>query len=244
VALDVREGPYGQAMLDHFHRGDGWEIVEREDGFASIGAGPELYFASFRRWRRAERSAMRFVRGSVLDIGCGAGRAMIHLRERGLEVVGIDNSPGAIEVCRLRGVTGARLLSVEELDESVGLFDTVLLLGGGFGLLGTPARTRRILARLRGVTTGRGRILAANRDPAASGDRDRETAAQHNLRGGRVSGQTRLRIRYRHFATPYFDYFRCAPDEMSTIADGTGWTLVRVLRAGAGEPYVGILEKA
>lgn len=243
VALNHHEDAYGQAMLDHFHGHGGWEIVEREDGFASIGAGPELYFAIFRHGHRAERRAMRFVRGSVLDIGCGAGRAMLHLGHRGLDVLGIDNSPGAIEVCLSRGLTRVRLLSVEELDESIGMFDTVLTLGGGFGLLGTPERARRILASLDRVTTGRARILAANRDPAASGDPDREAAAQQNLRASRVSGQTRLRIRYRRFATPYFDYFRCAPEEMSAIADGTGWTLTRVLEAATGEPYVGILEK-
>lgn len=38
-------------MLDYFQRGDGWEIVEREDGFTSIGWGPELYCTS--RSRRA-----------------------------------------------------------------------------------------------------------------------------------------------------------------------------------------------
>jgi hypothetical protein len=31
---------------------------------------------------------------------------------------------------------------------------------------------------------------------------------------------------------------------MSAIVEGTGWTLVRVLQSGAGEPYVGIIEKA
>lgn len=155
MILDAHEDAYGKAMLDYFHHGEGWEIVEREDGCASIGAGPELYFAGFRRWHRAERRAMRFVRGLVLDIGCGAGRAMLHLRERGLEVVGIDNSPGAIEVCRLRGLSGAQALSLEELDVSVGRFDTVLMLGGGLGLLGTPARAQRTLDQLAQMTTGR-----------------------------------------------------------------------------------------
>lgn len=186
---------------------------------------------------------MRLVRGSVLDVGCGAGRALLHLRERGLQVTGIDNSPGAIEVCRLRGLTDVRLLSIDRLDESVGLFDTVLMLGGGFGSLGTPDHARRTLSRLHRVTRTRARILAANRDPATSSDRDRESAAQANLRAGRISGQARIRIRYRHHATPYFDYFRCGPDEMAAIVEGTGWALARVLKVKEREPYVGVIEK-
>jgi hypothetical protein len=37
-------------------------------------------------------------------------------------------------VCRLRGVEDARLLSLEEIDESLGVFGTVLLMCGNFGL--------------------------------------------------------------------------------------------------------------
>lgn len=157
---------------------------------------------------------------------------------------GIDSSPGAVEVCRRRGVAGVTLASIEGLDDSFGLFDTVLLLGGGFGLLGTPEKARSVLDQLRRITSDRGRILAANRDYTAGSDPDRAAAARRNLDARRVSGQTRIRIRYRYHATPYFDYFRCSPNEMASIVDGTGWTLRRVLDAHAGQPYVGIIEKA
>jgi hypothetical protein len=44
--------------------------------------------------------------------------------------------------------------------------------------------------------------------------------------------------------TLYFDYSRCAPDEMSAIVHRTRWSLVRVLQERADEPYVAIIEKA
>lgn len=94
----------GQALLDFFHHGRGFEIVERDDGDFHLGAGPALYFSEFDAWRQVERDAMDHVKGRVLEVGCGAGRFLLWLRDRGHEVVGIDNSPGAIEVCRLRGL--------------------------------------------------------------------------------------------------------------------------------------------
>lgn len=68
------EDAYGQMMLDYLRDGSGYEIVEHDDGFFGIGAGPRLYFADYDAWRQTERDAMDYVRGRVLDVGCGAGR--------------------------------------------------------------------------------------------------------------------------------------------------------------------------
>ncbi|WP_433163637.1 class I SAM-dependent methyltransferase [Kribbella sp. CA-247076] len=40
------------------------------------------------------------VAGPVLDAGCGPGRLAGHLHARGLQVIGIDLSPGMIEIAR------------------------------------------------------------------------------------------------------------------------------------------------
>ena len=53
------------------------EIMERDDGFIYAG-DPSDYFAPFRRWPPVERRVMRYVRGRVLDVGCGAGRVALH----------------------------------------------------------------------------------------------------------------------------------------------------------------------
>ncbi len=77
---------------------------------------------------------MRFVRGRVLDIGCGAGRVALHLQGRGHEVVGIDISPGAVRSSKGRGVKIVRQMSLETLDDRIGRFDTVIMFGNNFGL--------------------------------------------------------------------------------------------------------------
>ena len=78
------------------------ELIERDDGF--IDVVHMSYLAPVRQWAPAERRGLRFVRGTVLDVGCAAGRVALELQERGYEVVGIDASPGAVEVARRRGV--------------------------------------------------------------------------------------------------------------------------------------------
>jgi SAM-dependent methyltransferase len=219
-------------------------IVERDDGFVETGPA-DVYFAPFRRWPRHQRQAMRLVRGRVLDVGCGAGRAAVHLQERGHEVVAIDVSPGAIEVCRERGVRDARVLALGDIRVGSGLgsFETILMLGNNFGLFGSPRGTRTILRRLAKMTTSRARIITEALDPYVTGQPEHLAYLERNRRRARMPGQVRMRVRYRGQATPWFDYLFVARGEMQDLIDGTGWRIERFLPED-GPLYIAILEKS
>jgi hypothetical protein len=44
-----------------------------------------------------------------------------------------------------------------------------------------------------------------------------------------MSGQLRLRVRYRDYATPWFDYLIASSVEREAVVDGTGWRVGRVI---------------
>jgi len=224
---------FGQMLLD----GTGPEIIERDDGF--LEAMRFNYFAPVRAWPAVERRALRWVRGRVLDAGVGAGRAALELQRRGRSVVGIDVSSGAVEVSRGRGVRDARLLAFEDVDDSVGRFDTVVMFGNNFGLFGSPRKAQRLLRRLRPLAD---RIVAGSNDPYATEDPAHLAYQERNRRQGRMPGQLRLRVRYRDLIGPWFDYLIVSPDEMATILDGTEWRIRRLLRESGSGYYVAILE--
>jgi len=162
--LRPSEDAYGQILLAAFEGHGGQEIMERDDGLIYCG-DPSDYFAPYRRWPPVERRAMRWVRGRVLDVGCGAGRVSLHLQERGHEVLAIDESPLAIEVAKRRGVKNAAVLSLAAVDASLGLFDTFLLIRNNFGLIGAEGDAARLLRRLAAITGARGRIITDSVDP-------------------------------------------------------------------------------
>lgn len=223
---------FGQMLLD----GADSEIVERDDGFVSTAM--LVYFAPVRRWGAVERRALRWVRGRVLDVGVGAGRVALELQERSREVVAIDVSQGAVQVARRRGVRDVRLLALEDVDESLGQFDTLVMFGNNFGLFGSRAKARRLLRRLRPFVR---RIVATSNDPSKTDDPVHLAYHERNRKRGRLPGQLRLRIRYRDLIGPWFEYLIVSPDEMAELVEGTGWEIRHLIR-DEDSVYVAVLE--
>lgn len=237
------EDAFGRMLLDHLEGRKAHEVVERSDGFVDVSSGPKAYFDPLRRWLPVERRAMRLVRGRVLDIGVGAGRVALHLQERGHEVVGIDNSPLAVEVARRRGVKDVRLVPIAEIGPELGVFDTVVMMCNNFGLFGSAAGAKRILRRLRGLTTDDARILAGSRDPYRTDNPEHLAYQAANRERGRMSGQLRVRIRHRRYRGRWFDYLIVSQDEMRALAASGGWELERVLEDAGDDYFVGLLRK-
>lgn len=236
---------YGREIWSFLKRdGEPFEIVERDDGYITAARSVEAYFADFRTWPRRQRIAFRYRRGnSALDVGCGAGRVALHLQERGFRVTAIDNSPLAVKAARTRGVKDARVLPFQAIGRlRNGAYSTVIMFGNNFGLFGSYSRGRRLLQDLHRITAPRAVLLAESLDPYKTEDTAHLKYQRANIRKGRMAGQIRIRVRYREWVGPWFDYLLVSPQEMSKVVDGTGWALERLVSDG-GPPYVGVIVK-
>jgi len=240
--MPISNDAFGQALYDYLRGSADREVIERDDGYVDTSDGPQVYFRPYRSWPRHEREALRLARGRVLDVGCGAGRHALHLQQKGVPVVAIDASPLAVRVCRLRGVTDARVMNVTGVSAALGPVDTVLLMGNNFGLVRNPTTARWLLQRLYTITSGGARIIAETMDPYTTKRQAHLDYHKRNRARGRMPGQVRIRVRYMKHKTPWFDYLFVSRDELRAIVHGTGWRVARLIDSD-GPVYVAVLEK-
>jgi hypothetical protein len=147
-----------------------------------------------------------------------------------------------VKTARLRGVRDARVCSITQVSRRLGAFDSIVMFGNNFGLFGNSRRARWLLRRFHSLTSPASRILAESRDPYRGTTAEHRRYHERNRRRGRLPGQLRLRIRYGHARTPWFDYLIVSPGEMREIVAGTGWRIARLIQA-SGPLYVAVLEK-
>lgn len=227
LGLAREEDPFGAAyQVAYEHGGEPGAahlVYELADGFIYAEDAAE-YFTSPDGWLPVDRSACSLVRGRILDVGCGAGRHSAVLTAEGHDVHGVDPSPGAVRVARARGVD-ARIGSVPELPDSLGSFDTFVMLGANLGLLGRPEHSSRVLARLAALARPGARLLGTNMDM------DMETGPAADPAAAPADGPfVRMRVRHGTAATPWFDFMFCSPERLTAAVAGTPWTVTDVQR--------------
>ena len=239
--MKPEEDAFGQEMWAYYKGKEVFEIVESSDGYIDV-LNPRVYFSDYEAWHPLEKKAIELVKGRVLDVGCGAGRHSLYLQKKGFDVLGIDISPLAIKVCRLRGVKKAEVKSIENVNFKPESFDTIIMMGNNFRLFGSLKKARRLLRKLHKMTSKNALIIADTRDPYKTDNPAHLDYHRFNKEKGRMGGQVRIRIRFGKHATKWFDYLMVSKEELEEILNGTGWKVRRFIDSGGSE-YVAIIDK-
>jgi SAM-dependent methyltransferase len=239
--LKISWDVHGHTMWDAWKSGESFDIVERDDGFI-ISIPGSSYLAKFEDWPEIERRAMDSVRGRVIDLGFGAGRVALHLQQKGFDVLGFDVSPLALKVCRERGVRKTRRGSIHDLRFPRGSFDTAIMFGNNFSLLGTPVKATKTLRKLRRVLSDGGVILAETLDPYDTKEPSHLAYHRMNRKKGRLPGQVRMRVRYKQYSTPWFYWLLLSREEMRGLAGKAGFEVTGYVNP-SGPRYIGLLRK-
>jgi 2-polyprenyl-3-methyl-5-hydroxy-6-metoxy-1,4-benzoquinol methylase len=244
--MEQIQDAYGQQLLAQFNgKTPTAEFVEREDNYLDIGSDAGFYFSKYEQWSVLEHLAIERAKGRVLDIGCGAGRHSLYLQQKGFDVTAIDNSPGAIEVCKLRGLKNAIVKAIADVDEfKPNSFDTILMFGNNFGLFGDAENAKLILKKLSQITSSEAQIIAGTRNPYRTDSREHLEYHEFNRQRGRMPGQIRMRVRYGKAVGLWFDYLFVSPKEMQEIVADTEWQIEEFIEPEEANYFAVISKKS
>ncbi|MBA3944816.1 MAG: methyltransferase domain-containing protein [Herpetosiphonaceae bacterium] len=218
------------------------EFVERDDGYLAAGDA-RRYFVEPEAWSVLDRWACNQVQGRILDIGSGAGRHALYLQHAGHEVVALDVSPLAAEVCRRRGVHRIVVGTVSDLlTPLIKPFDSFLMLGNNLGLLRDAQNARSLFQTLAELATPDAVIIGQGMDPCQTESQLHLAYHQHNRDVGRMPGQIRMRVRHANIATDWFDYLFCSIEELEGLVANTEWRLEQCETEGAS--YIAVLRRS
>jgi SAM-dependent methyltransferase len=243
-ALKPAEDAFGQILYAAYSGAEAFEIIERDDGY--IEAMPAKgYFSEYKDWPQIERKAMEFAKGKILDVGCGAGRTSLYLQGKGFDVMGIDISPLAVKVCKLRGVKKVKLMPVEKIDSKPKTFGTIFMMGNNFGLFVNLDKAGKLLNKFHKITSKSAVIVADTNDPYKTDNPAHLAYHKRNREKGRMGGQLKLRIRHKQYRGRWFEYLLASKKEVEGILEGTGWEIKEFVDSDGEKQsrYMAIIKK-
>jgi SAM-dependent methyltransferase len=162
---------FGKAILDFQTNNDPQALITETTISEADEMDVAYLFRNFDQMPAIEQRALQLCKGTILDVGCGAGSHSLYLQQQNLDVTAIDISSKAIETCRLRGVKNPIVQNILEVE---GKFDTLLLLMNGTGIFGTLNQSTHFLQKLKSILNANGQILIDSSDIIYMFDEDED----------------------------------------------------------------------
>lgn len=207
-------------------------IIRRDDDYVDEGS-LNIYFT--KQFYPTEKTLAHLVKGKILDVGCGAGRHILHYQKRGYDIAGIDNSPLAIKVCKERGCKNAKVMDVFHPKFSSYSFDTILLFGHNIGIGGTLSGAKRLLSSLRKLVKKDGVLLLTTVDVTKTKKKVHQKYHQKNRAAERYVGEVKIRVEYKNQIGDWFQWLHVKPKMLKKLAKETGWKVLELHETSSGE---------
>ncbi len=222
--------PMGHAIADYHRTGKAGKLRVLSSMFYEDEIPVPTLFRTFAQMPPQEQAAIELCRGSVLDVGAGAGCHSIELQKRGYQVLGIDISELSVQVMKERGLD-ARLVNF--FDETfTDKFDTILLAMNGIGIVGKVENLPGFFRSAKRLLAPGGQILLDSSDIRYV-FMNEDGSMDINLAAG-YYGEVDYKMRYRDITGEPFDWLYIDFDTLSMYANESGFNCEKCID---GEHY-------
>lgn len=156
--------PMGTAIIEYVRKGRSCGKLRVQSSLFDDDEIPVAHlFRSYAQMPELEQRALGMVRGRTLDVGAGAGCHALYLQERGVEVKAIDISSLSCEAMLHRGIRDVQCVNLFD-PALVGVYDTILMLMNGTGIVGRLGNLPEFFQRVRQLLAPGGQLLIDSSD--------------------------------------------------------------------------------
>jgi SAM-dependent methyltransferase len=220
---EFKGDPIGKAILEYAKTKKPEDIIVSSEICEDDIIPLEVLFRQYEEMPELEKVALSKAKGSILDVGAGAGFHAKYLQDQGLIVQTIDVSEGAVQFMQSNGVQAQQIDFFELKDVQ---FDTIFMLMNGIGIAGTLANLESTLAHAKSLLKPGGKLYCDSSDiKYLYEDEDGSLWIDLNTE---YYGNFRFQMKYKKEIGPWFDWLYVDFDNLFQAAKNVGMKASRV----------------
>lgn len=228
VAPPTPTDPLEQAWLDYLYAPSAAELILHFSDGSTDRCPVGEFFRDPEAFESQDCLALELCQGRILDIGAGCGNHCLYLQAQGSAVCALDRSPVATWIMAQRGVECIYQADIFNFQGQ--MFDTLLMLMNGIGLVGSLTGLQRFLDRCHRLLKPQGQILLDSTELVVMG-----TDAS-------PGGELRVSVEYGGQRGDPFPWLFVDADTLEQIATQQGW-FTQVIYLGPEGQYLARLVR-
>ena len=219
---------FGFVLYRYLHGDKTPYCIVREDGYCDFPFDPKGYFQN--KFLDVEKQGLKYVKGKILDVGCGAGRHALYFAKKGFDVVAIDSDKFCVKTCKERGIKkvfAENILKPKTIKKY--RFDTIWFGGNNLGVAGNLEKMKEMFGILDKITNPNSVVLgrAFEFDKTMRGIHRKYHALQKSR--GIFPGITKIRIQYKDFIGEWFNWVHISSAVLKKVLQGTHWKIDKLI---------------
>lgn len=224
--------PYAAAIKD-FHQSGESDLLKLNTSYGTPEEMPVWYFfRAYEEMTELEQIALAACEGNILDVGAGTGCHTSILQAMGKDVWAIDNCSQAVEIMKANGVANAQKADFFQFDR--GVFDTLLFLMNGLGVMGKIAALETFLKRADTLLKTGGQIIVDSSDI--------QYLYPNQKPKDHYYGEVKFQYEYKNQKGEWFDWVYVDMDTLTEKAYDLGW-ITYILHKDANDQYLARLAR-
>ena len=214
--------PFGVAIADYYAGRTNGKLIVLSDIAEEDFIDVAYLFRTLNEMPALEQKALQICKGSILDIGAGAGCHSMVLQTQKMEVTALEISPLAVGVMKKMGIRNTINADIFELKNT--RYDTLLMLMNGIGITGNLEGYVRFLDFAKTLLNLGGQIIFDSADISYM----QETKAKRSHSHRRYHREVKYRVRYGKTESAPFNWFFIDYQTAKDIAEKNGYAITKI----------------